>query len=328
MAEGGTLAWKRQVIDQSRGPVGNYDSMRLPSELPEGVMWQHNPDTREWTLVRLDRPQQQRQGEQQQQQKYQLQRTMAWNPHTGREQWCVRLKAVQQASGKKNSNNKTLDSDEETISTAVDSVITGTTTTSNDLDYFMDDDDNIDNNNKVMLKDTPRSMPEPPVLGKDYVVHTVLGSDTFQGLLLRYKIKAIELRRVNQFSGTNLALAPSHLVIPLTGGRSLDNIRLQDTTSMEYKLQVILTEYPHLTASERKAYLEMNDRDVDAALAEIRNDIKWEEDEDTIQAVQQSFEEVKIPTASRVWDDDDTSSLATPLLTSTNRRQPFELEDL
>ncbi|KAG7351733.1 hypothetical protein IV203_007781 [Nitzschia inconspicua] len=328
MAEGGTLAWKRQVIDQSRGPVGTYDSMRLPSELPEGVMWQHNPDNREWTLVRLDRPQQQRQGGQQQQ-KYQLQRTMAWNPHTGREQWCVRLKAVQQVAGTKDSNNKTLDSDEETIATAVDSVITGTTTTGNDLDYFMDDDDNIDNNNNnVMLNVTPRSMPEPPVLGKDYVVHTVLSSDTFQGILLRYKIKAIELRRINQFSGTNLALAPSHLVIPLTVGRSLDNIRLQDTTSMEYKLQIILTEYPHLTATERKAYLEMNDWDVDAALTEIRNDMQWEEDQDTIQAVQQSIEEVKIPTASRVWDDDDTSSLATPLLTSTNRQQPFELEDL
>ena len=113
-----------------------------------------------------------------------------------------------------------------------------------------------------------------PVLGKDYVVHTVLPSDTFSGLCLRYKVKAMTLRQCNHFSGTNLALAPSKLLIPLT--TSLEKLNLQDTSSPEYKMQVILTEFPHLASVERKAYLELNDWDVDLTREQIQGDVAWE----------------------------------------------------
>jgi hypothetical protein len=316
MAEGGTLAWKRQVIDESRGPAGRYDSMRLPADLPQGVTWQQNPETREWTLVRLDHPQQQRQHRQ----KYKLERAMAWNPHTGREQWTVKLRPITVAN--KKSSGKNLDGDEETVATATETI--NTSTTNNDDAYFNEDleeESQIEDSNTNSDDD---GMPEAPVLGKDYVVHTILSSDTFQGLLLRYKIKAVELRRVNQFSGTNLALAPSHLIIPLTGERSLDSIRLQDTDSHEYKLQVVLTEYPQLTVTERKAYLEMSNWNVDAALKEMSKDMQWEEDQETIEALRRSMEHIKVPTVAGVVDDE--SSLATPLLTSAVA--PLEVETL
>jgi hypothetical protein len=47
-----------------------------------------------------------------------------------------------------------------------------------------------------------------------FIEHTVLPSDTFQGICLKYKIGALELRRANGFSGTNLLLAPNRLKIP------------------------------------------------------------------------------------------------------------------
>lgn len=328
MTEGGTLAWKRQVIVQSRGPSASYDSksMRLPAELPEGVAWQQNTETREWTLVRLDHPQQQRQ----KQQKYRLERTMAWNPHTGREQWSIKLRPAYAGGGGMNLSKKvTEESDEDTVDTSIDSVTTANTrnTVSNDLDSL-----SLGENAEYRVPEDGRNrrMLEPPVLGKDYVVHTILSSDTFQGLLLRYKIKAVELRRINQFSGTNLALAPSHLIIPLTGGRSLGSIRSQDTNSAEYKLQLVLTEHPYLTANERKAYLEMHDWDVDAALNDIRNDVQWEEDQEMIQTVQRKMEELKLPTTVAAVDPlDEASSLSTPLLTSVgSEMKPLEVEFL
>jgi hypothetical protein len=181
MAEGGTFPWKRQVIDQSRGPAGSYRAVHqsLP-DLPAGVAWQQNPTTREWTLVRTD--QQQERDKQQ----YRLERTMAWNPHTGREQPIVKpvLKTVQD------------------VVEVVALEDTDTTRTTLDEDA-----------------------PPVPVLGQDYVVHTVLPSDTFSGICLRYKVKPVTLRRVNQFSGTNLALAPSKLLIPLENGMSIESTR-------------------------------------------------------------------------------------------------------
>jgi len=50
----------------------------------------------------------------------------------------------------------------------------------------------------------------------DYVVHKVTPSDTIQGICLRYHVTATKLRQVNKFSGTNLLLAPSNLIIPIS----------------------------------------------------------------------------------------------------------------
>lgn len=225
------MPWKRQTIDESRGPVGSYTAVhRALPDLPDGVAWQQDPTTRDWSLVRVD--QQQERNKQQ----YCLQRAMAWNPHTGREQLVVKpvLKSLVKT--------------------------TETTVVVNSDDVVQDED-----------------APPLPVLGRDYVVHTVLPSDTFSGLCLRYKIKPVMLRRINQFSGTNLALAPSKLLIPLGKGVTLDALKLQDTNSSEYKMQLVLAEFPSLTALERKAYLDMNEWDVEKTLQEIRQDTEWEQ---------------------------------------------------
>jgi hypothetical protein len=41
-------------------------------------------------------------------------------------------------------------------------------------------------------------------------------------------------------------------------------------------MQLVLNEYPSLSAVERKAYLEMNEWNVEQALQEIRQDTEWE----------------------------------------------------
>lgn len=53
MTEGGHFAWKRQGIDQHRGPPGNYDALQSPlPDPPEGMRWSRDKDTREWSLER------------------------------------------------------------------------------------------------------------------------------------------------------------------------------------------------------------------------------------------------------------------------------------
>ena len=114
----------------------------------------------------------------------------------------------------------------------------------------------------------------------DYVLHTVLPSDTLVGLCLRYKIKPTALRQVNKFSGSNLLLAPSKLYIPLCGG--VTAINLQDKTCPEYKLHEFLAELPHLRQAEGRAYLELSDWNLQEALQNARDDELWEEGQERI----------------------------------------------
>jgi hypothetical protein len=111
----------------------------------------------------------------------------------------------------------------------------------------------------------------------DYVMHTVLPSDTFSGICLRYKVTATQLRRSNHFSGSTLLLAPPRLIIPIREeGHKAQDIRIQDVNSPEFKLQTFLAECPHLRTSERRAYLDLNEWDLRAAIANANDDDLWE----------------------------------------------------
>lgn len=55
MAEGGLLAWKRQTIDEHRGPAVSYRSIRGPlPPPPKNMEWVHDETTREWRLAPKD----------------------------------------------------------------------------------------------------------------------------------------------------------------------------------------------------------------------------------------------------------------------------------
>jgi hypothetical protein len=167
MAEGGMLAWKRQVVDNSRGPAGSYKNMSLP-DLPEGVVWQQNTETKDWTLVASDPDAISRR-------KYRMERSTVWNARTGREQLTVRMLPVgrqQQQQGIVQTKNKTLvDGDDETVATDISAGINN-----DDDEYYFNESSDGRDGDEV-------SRPPEPVLGVDYIIHTVLPADTFQGLV-------------------------------------------------------------------------------------------------------------------------------------------------
>jgi hypothetical protein len=52
MAEGGLFPWKRQVIDEHRGPAASYKGLGGPlPPPPKNMIWTHDPKTRDWRLV-------------------------------------------------------------------------------------------------------------------------------------------------------------------------------------------------------------------------------------------------------------------------------------
>lgn len=114
------------------------------------------------------------------------------------------------------------------------------------------------------------------VEGDDYILHTVLPTDTLAGLCITYKINAIKIRQTNRFSGSNLLLAPPRLIIPLSENSKCANIMLQDKESAEYKIQTFLASNPNLRHVEARSYLELNDWNLSDALNNAKEDAVWE----------------------------------------------------
>ena len=220
--------WKPQKLDMSRGPVGTYQNLRKPLDVPpKGMEWKYDDNHPEkWILKR-------------------------------------------------------------TTASSADEENTPNPTTSRRLPSKDDDKNNNNDNETFLNKKDKGGLPMTLVEGVDYLKHTVLPDvDTFQGLCIKYKITAIQLRQANGgFSGTNLRLAPPVLYIPLKGHPERLNIRAQDTSSMSFKMQSLLSEFPRLRNSEAKAYIELADGDLEAARKEAADDLAWEEQQK--QAVQQ-----------------------------------------
>jgi hypothetical protein len=128
--------------------------------------------------------------------------------------------------------------------------------------------------------------------GDAYIYHVVLPTDTLQGLCLAYKLSATRLRMENNFSGNSLQLAPKKLRIPNnivaksssntsssaskgSGNNKGMMIRVQDTTSKEYKLYAFVAEIPTMELVEAKAYLDLSNWDLEEALRSAREDEGW-----------------------------------------------------
>jgi UBA-like domain len=108
--------------------------------------------------------------------------------------------------------------------------------------------------------------------------HIVSADDTFAGICLKYKITATQLRQANCFSGTNLTLAPKVLKIPHTvvaQAAKPQELSLLHSAK-ENQIATVLRQSKGLGRKEVRAYLEMNDWNVEAALNEIRDDQQFE----------------------------------------------------
>ena len=90
------------------------------------------------------------------------------------------------------------------------------------------------------------------VLGKDFIEHTVLPTDTFGGICLAYSVSASRLRQANLLSRDidSLSLAPKILAIPISNGYFGP---AQDKDSQPFKLNSLKRKFPKLGMKEAKA---------------------------------------------------------------------------
>mmetsp|Transcript_12742 Transcript_12742/g.27559 ORF Transcript_12742/g.27559 Transcript_12742/m.27559 type:complete len:304 (+) Transcript_12742:114-1025(+) len=253
MADGGTLPWRVQKIDESRGPAGDYSAIHKPLPDPgPGVSWHRDESSGEWSLVRSD--------EGKEKIKYKLRVGETWHVRAGRA--APTLVSVP------------VDQHEQVLNVTVEGTGTDGPTT---------DAEGEDGDGEGKEQQQQQEEKRPAIEGEHYLMHTILPTDTFSGLCLRYRIKPHVLRRINRFSGSNLRLAPHSLIIPLgPNGEGLNGgtVRVQDTSCPEFKLHALQAEFPSLRHAECKAYLELADWDLEEAKKAAADDDAWECEEE------------------------------------------------
>jgi len=218
MAEGGVLPWKVQTIKEN-GPVADYSKLSQPLIAPKGMVWHQDKVSKEWSLIEKD------------------------------------TEKARLGDGIASTNEASLSSSSELKKRSF-------------LKKKISFKKRIDVDVAVPIADIPiadkiaqdklKHIKKDAVKGVDYVEHLIQPSDTFQGLCLTYNISATKLRQVNMFSGTNLKLAPSKLIIPIeskTDKLRIDayEIRKKEYNAKEGKVHAFLAEFfPKLKEKEAR----------------------------------------------------------------------------
>mmetsp|Transcript_24598 Transcript_24598/g.70903 ORF Transcript_24598/g.70903 Transcript_24598/m.70903 type:complete len:304 (-) Transcript_24598:2960-3871(-) len=302
MSDGGTLPWKVQRVDESRGPACDYSAVHKPLPAPpKNTRWYKDNDGH-WSLIRDDSSDKSKI-------KYKLAVGEAWHLRGNRPVPTLIPIPLER------NENKAVGSES----------LDGDTT------------------DQIAEKDGEEEHPTA-VEGVHYLIHTIVPSDTFAGLCLRYRIKPHDLRRVNRFSGNNLRLAPHNLIIPLgPDGQGLNGgqVREQNRNCPEFKLHALQGEFPALRQAECKAYLELADWHLGEAIKAARDDEKWEKREEqkaeaaqsdrNVRKVEKKAEEQKVvavhvgvPVDFPTENTDEDGGLKEPLL--RNIELPFRHE--
>lgn len=102
------------------------------------------------------------------------------------------------------------------------------------------------------------------------LVHVVMPNDTLQGLCLRYRVSATELKRFNLISGNNVQVL-KEVKIPISHNEPV-TIQAEDR-------DVTLQRFKNATGESREealVYLEDHDFNLDAALLAWRADESWQ----------------------------------------------------
>jgi hypothetical protein len=119
-----------------------------------------------------------------------------------------------------------------------------------------------------------------------FISHSVLPTDTLQGICIKYSTTPTLLRQYNIFSGSNLASAPSTLIIIDRVGMGLTQPQILTPEQEKQKLvSIFLNTFKKKKEDngmfvfgykEAVAYLEMSDWNVDDAMQDAREDYGWE----------------------------------------------------
>lgn len=138
--------------------------------------------------------------------------------------------------------------------------------------------------------------------------HVVMPTDTLQGICLRYRVTAVNLRRMNMFSGNNIQFKKA-LLIPVEGG---SYVQFQQNTE-----EVVLQKFRNAThegVAESRLYLDEHNWDLDVALSAWKKDENWIDESEKEGMIIPPVPVLDIPDEDDIEDDNaaaaDSSAIA------------------
>jgi len=251
--EGGTLPWKR-VNNYANSGSYAYDEMSLPVRPPLGYRWNYEKENRLWSLVPED----------------------AVEEGESAKDLTEENKAAESTEGQEEKIPPAAEStegQEEKIPPAAASVVPANT-----------DDESTESASatSAMLATAVPAGDHPPM----FIEHIILQTDTIQGISLMYHVPIPTIKKLNCFSGNNLALAPKSLLIPLDPN-SDRKIRRQDVNCINFKIQTLMCRTSNrLGWKECQFYLDDNDNDLKKASEQAIADLEWEQGQQQPQIVE------------------------------------------
>jgi len=179
---------------------------------------------------------------------------------------------------------------------------------------------NPEGNWYLVQLESPVPTPTGQVIAEEpgVIEHVVMPSDTLQGICLRYRVSAVDVRRMNMFSGNNIQFKKT-LKIPVAAGTPV----VYQPNSPELALQ-IFRNATNEGPIEAKIYMEENGNDVQKAITAWRADNVWDETNKYLKAVQESVRNEAVEVAPNVViEDNKVSNREIELLTIS---RDFEVE--
>eukprot|EP00903_Cladosiphon_okamuranus_P005951 g5877.t2 len=126
-------------------------------------------------------------------------------------------------------------------------------------------------------KETEEGLGEEEDRAPEFLEHVVMPDDTLLGICLKYKVKDRELRRLNGFVGSHFRMCDV-LIIPNTfaaGQQPVQRAIGKQPMTRDDMMQ-IFRKASQLGAQEARFYLEASAWDLAKALAEWREENRWE----------------------------------------------------
>lgn len=146
-------------------------------------------------------------------------------------------------------------------------------------------------NSWKLLRSVQQHLPEADAVIHEttrVLEHTVMPTDTIQGICLRYRINVVQLRQWNNFSGNNIKPFKS-LLIPLEPGVT--------AAPQEVTPEVMLRQFmnhTNLETEEAKFYLEEHNWNLQDALSAYRSDEQWVDDQPPLSVPQNTVMPTKV----------------------------------
>lgn len=174
--EGGAYPWRRQKLNIA--PVVSYKNLNKPLLAPKNQQWYHDSQKNEWSLV-------------------------AASSSSSYSRAAASRNVVVSVARKVTTNELA------STTTTADIVVADAVTIQEDGDDLL-----VEEAQTTTIEKEEEEI-EDDITSNAYLNHRIKPTDTFQGICIKYKVKALELRRANGglLTGLNIYLVPTYPVL-------------------------------------------------------------------------------------------------------------------